>query len=164
MGRFYLLSGCRFSNRFSGDCFSFSLHHDWLSYRVIANPLATAISRLGSSVVIQYSKLIGRRTVIVLAYCTDPVALSGKLDPSSFLTLRPTRRMISPILPHPVIMWNSKANWVFLVNRALICLRSALNGLVLSREHSPIVRLWKGAALIWLMGVEIRVLCGVAEA
>ena len=45
--------------------------------------------------------------------------------------------------------------------RALIRVRSALNGLVLSREHSPIVQL-KGAALIWLIRVEIRVLCGVA--
>jgi len=45
---------------------------------------------------------------------------------------------------------------------ALIRVRSALNELVLSREHSPLVQLRKGAALIWLIGVEIRVLCGVA--
>jgi len=45
---------------------------------------------------------------------------------------------------------------------ALIRVRSALNGLVLSREHSPTVQLRKGAVLIWLMGNEIRVLCGVA--
>ena len=45
---------------------------------------------------------------------------------------------------------------------ALIHVRSALNGLILLREHSPTVQLRKGAALIWLIGVEMRVLCGVA--
>ena len=62
-----------------------------------AGSLRASLVTLEFQHIIQYSKLAGRRAVIVLAYCTVPVALSGKLDP--FLTFRPTGRMIPPTFP-----------------------------------------------------------------
>ena len=83
MGCFYILSGCGFGscNRVCGNCFfRFCLHHDYLLYSEIANPLATTISRLNCISIMQYSKLTGRHSINVVAYCTVLVALSGKFN------------------------------------------------------------------------------------
>jgi len=117
MGCFHLLSGCGFASHVCGNCF-FVLPTSRLlivSHDHRSTPSCHCHQLVEPISVVLYSKLTGRPTVIVLAYCTVPVTLSGKLDP--FLTSCPTGHMISPTLPHPVIMRNSKAKWVFLVKR-----------------------------------------------
>jgi len=69
MGCFYPLRGCGFaSRRVCGDCFSFCLHHDYLSHRIITDPLTTAISRLGSSV--SYSTVSSPDALLLLYWRT----------------------------------------------------------------------------------------------
>jgi len=97
MGWFYPLSGCGFANRICGNRFSFCLHHDYLSYCVIADLLATAIGRLGSSV--PYSAVSSPG--LYQYYCTGVLYSTchtiWKVGP--FPDIAPNRRIVCRTFP-----------------------------------------------------------------
>ena len=91
-----------FASRVCGDC---------LSYCVIADPVATAINRLGSSVSYSTSSSPG---AVLLLYWRTVQYLSHYLESWTFPDFPPNGAHDLPHILHPVIMAN--ANGAFLSN------------------------------------------------